>query len=84
VGSCETSPSWFHEPACGDRTNVDAVPLMLARRRGDDAFVVILILYYLGFMVVGGVVAFLALYFVSLWTAWKLSVWMTEPKKQTA
>jgi hypothetical protein len=65
--------------------------------------VVILILYYLGFMVLGDIVAyliglfieyewgsnvsmlaFLVLYFVSLWTAWKLSVWMTEPKKQTA
>lgn len=28
-------------------------------------------------------VVFLALYFVSLWVAWLLSVWATEPKKGT-
>ncbi len=29
-------------------------------------------------------VAFLALYFLSLWVAWVLSVWMTNPKKSHA
>jgi hypothetical protein len=29
-------------------------------------------------------VVFLALYFVSLWIAWLLSVWVTEPKKKAA
>jgi hypothetical protein len=29
-------------------------------------------------------VVFLALYFVSLWVAWLLSVWATEPKKAAA
>jgi hypothetical protein len=29
-------------------------------------------------------VVFLALYFLSLWVAWLLSVWMTEPKKAAA
>ena len=29
-------------------------------------------------------VAFLALYFLSLWVAWLLSVWVTEPKKAAA
>ena len=29
-------------------------------------------------------VAFLALYFLSLWVAWVLSVWMTNPKKSRA
>ena len=27
-------------------------------------------------------VVFLALYFLSLWVAWLLSVWMTEPKRR--
>jgi hypothetical protein len=59
-----------------------------------------LIFWYLGFMIVGDLVAyglgllveyrfgsyvslivFLALYFVSLWVAWLLSVWVTAPKK---
>jgi len=58
-----------------------------------------LIFWYLGFMIVGDLVAyglgllveyrfgsyvslivFLALYFVSLWVAWLLSVWATKPK----
>jgi hypothetical protein len=29
-------------------------------------------------------VVFLVLYFVSLWVAWLLSVWVTEPKKVAA
>ena len=29
-------------------------------------------------------VVFLALYFVSLWVAWLLSVWVTQPKKVAA
>jgi hypothetical protein len=29
-------------------------------------------------------VVFLALYFLSLWVAWLLSVWVTEPKKAAA
>jgi hypothetical protein len=62
-----------------------------------------LIFWYLGFMIVGDLVAyglgllveyrfgsyvslivFLALYFVSLWVAWLLSVWVTQPKKVAA
>jgi hypothetical protein len=58
-----------------------------------------LIVYYVAFMVVGDVVAyllglfteyewgsyvslivFLALYFLSLWLAWVLAVWVTKPK----
>src|SRR4029453_2618066 len=58
-----------------------------------------LIFWFLGFMIVGDVLAyfigrfveyewgsyaslvvFLALYFSSLWVAWLLSVWVTEPK----
>ena len=59
-----------------------------------------LVFWFLGFMILGDVLAyfiglfveyewgsyaslvvFLALYFLSLWVAWLLSVWMTEPKK---
>jgi hypothetical protein len=29
-------------------------------------------------------VVFLALYFLSLWVAWLLSMWVTEPKKAAA
>jgi hypothetical protein len=29
-------------------------------------------------------VVFLALYFLSLWVSWLLSVWVTEPKKAAA
>ena len=29
-------------------------------------------------------VAFLALYFMTLWMAWVLAVWMTAPKKKPA
>ena len=29
-------------------------------------------------------VVFLALYFLSLWIAWVLAVWLTEPKAKTA
>ena len=62
-----------------------------------------LIFWFLGFMIVGDVLAyfigrfveyewgsypslvvFLALYFLSLWVAWLLSVWVTEPKKAPA
>jgi hypothetical protein len=62
-----------------------------------------LIFWYLGFMIVGDLLAyalgllveyqwgssvslivFLALYFVSLWVAWLLSVWVTAPKKVAA
>lgn len=62
-----------------------------------------LIFWFLGFMIVGdllayliglfveyqwgsyvSLVAFLALYFSSLWVAWLLSVWVTEPKKAAA
>jgi hypothetical membrane protein len=58
-----------------------------------------LIVYYVAFMVVGDVFAyliglfteyewgsyvslivFLALYFLSLWLAWVLAVWVTKPK----
>ena len=34
--------------------------------------------------VMKALVVFLALYFVSLWMAWLLSVWVTEPKKVAA
>jgi hypothetical protein len=59
-----------------------------------------LIVYYVAFMVVGDVVAyllglfteyewgsyvslivFLALYFLSLWLAWVLAVWVTKPNQ---
>jgi hypothetical protein len=62
-----------------------------------------LIFWFLGFMIVGdllayligrlveyqwgsyvSLVAFLALYFLSLWVAWLLSVWVTKPRKATA
>jgi hypothetical protein len=62
-----------------------------------------LIFWYLGFMILGDLLAyfigrfveyewgsyaslvvFLALYFLSLWIAWLLSVWVTEPKKAAA
>ena len=62
-----------------------------------------LVFWFLGFMIVGdllayligrlveyqwgsyvSLVAFLALYFLSLWVAWLLSVWVTKPKKATA
>jgi hypothetical protein len=29
-------------------------------------------------------IVFLALYFIFLWVAWILSVWITEPKKRAA
>jgi hypothetical protein len=62
-----------------------------------------LIFWFLGFMIVGDLLAyligrfveyewgsypslvvFLALYFLSLWVAWLLSMWATEPKKAAA
>ena len=62
-----------------------------------------LIVWFLGFMIAGDLLAyligrfveyewgshaslvvFLALYFLSLWVAWLLSVWVTEPKKAAA
>jgi hypothetical protein len=62
-----------------------------------------LIFWFLGFMIVGdllayligrlveyqwgsyvSLVAFLALYFLSLWVAWLLSVWVTKPRSATA
>jgi hypothetical protein len=62
-----------------------------------------LIFWFLGFMIVGdllayligrlveyqwgsyvSLVAFLALYFLSLWVAWLLSVWVTKPRRATA
>jgi hypothetical protein len=60
-----------------------------------------LIFWFLGFMILGDVLAyfigrfveyewgsyaslivFLVLYFLSLWVAWLLSVWATEPKRR--
>ena len=42
-------------------------------------FIGLLIEYEWGLQ--ASLVAFLALYFLSLWVAWVLSVWMTNPKK---
>ena len=62
-----------------------------------------LIVWYLGFMIAGDLVAyfigrfveyqwganaslmvFLSLYFLSLWSAWLLSVWATKPRLKAA
>jgi len=46
--------------------------------------------YFLGLMVerqwgqYTSMVVFLALYFLVLWVAWQLSVWITAPKKAAA
>ena len=43
--------------------------------------------YFLGLLVEyqwgsqASLIAFLALYFISLWISWVLSVWATQPKK---
>ncbi len=29
-------------------------------------------------------IVFLSLYFLSIWVAWKLAVWLTEPKTEAA
>jgi hypothetical protein len=44
------------------------VGLLVEREWGSDA----------------SMIAFLALYFVTLWVAWVLAVWLTEPKKVDA
>jgi hypothetical protein len=35
----------------------------------------------MGWSIIGLSVCFLALYFFSLWLAWIIAVWATEPKK---
>jgi len=50
---------------------------------GDFAayFIGLLVKYEWGSYV--SLIVFLALYFLSLWVAWLLSVWMTEPRVAT-
>jgi hypothetical protein len=49
-----------------------------------------LVAYFLGAMIEhqwgsqASLVAFLALYFIALWVAWILAVWVTKPKQKHA
>jgi hypothetical protein len=68
--------------------------------RNDDGAVMKLIVYYVVFMILGDIgayliglvierafggqvslIVFLAIYFLFLWVAWVLAVWLTEPKQ---
>ena len=48
---------------------------------GDVAAYLIGLAIEIQFGSFASLVAFLALYFLSLWVSWLLAVWMTEPKK---
>jgi hypothetical protein len=99
--------SYFAQTPCGQRRKLMIIDTPTQKSLISDnlyeGVFMTLIFWFLGFMIVGDLLAyligrfveyewgsypslvvFLALYFLSLWVAWLLSVRVTEPKKAAA
>ena len=95
--------SYFAQTPGGQRRKLIIIEKPHQRQSLQQGCPMTLVFWFLGFMIVGDLLAyfigrfveyewgsyaslvvFLALYFLSLWMAWLLSVWVTEPKKAAA